>query len=79
MKEQELHVLLEVLYLKGRLDELEYKAKPNTYSLEGSRMLDQRICKYYDKLKITSELAYHLHLIERTNIKESKNKHIKDE
>ncbi|NKC01996.1 MAG: hypothetical protein GKR90_26325 [Pseudomonadales bacterium] len=79
MTEQELHVLLEVQYLKGRLDELEYKAKPNVFGLEKSRKLDQRIDKYYTKLKNTSELAYHLHLIERTNVRQSKNKHIKDE
>jgi hypothetical protein len=74
MKEKELHVLLEVQYLKGRLDELQYKAVPNTYSLEGSRILDQRVHKYYDKLKKTSELAYHLHCVERANLLESKRK-----
>tara|TARA_B100000497_G_scaffold68953_1_gene77646 strand:+ start:2284 stop:2523 length:240 start_codon:yes stop_codon:yes gene_type:complete len=79
MTEQELHVLLEVQYLKGRLDELEYKAKPNVYGLHKSRKLDQRIEKYYSKLKKTSELAYHLHLIEKANVRQSKNKHIKDE
>lgn len=51
MTEKELHVLLEVQYLKGRLDELEYKAKPNVYGLHKSRKLDQRIDKYYSKLK----------------------------
>ena len=79
MNEQELHVLLEVQYLKGRLDELEYKAAPNTYSLGGSRMLDQRISKYYDKLKNTSEIAYHLHMVERLNIREAKRKILKEE
>jgi len=74
MTEQEIHVLLEVQYLKGRLDELEYKAKPNIYSLHKSRMLDVRIDKYYNKLKNTSELAYHLHAVERSNIKQAKHK-----
>ena len=79
MTEQELHVLLEVQYLKGRLYELEYKAKPNVFGLQKSRKLDKRIDKYYNKLKNTSELAYHLHLIEKTNVRQSKNKYTKDE
>lgn len=74
MTEQELHVLLEVQYLKGRLDELEYKAKPQILNLQKSRKLDMRIDKYYKKLKNTSELAYHLHAVERANIKASKSK-----
>ena len=79
MTEQELHVLLEIQYLKGRLDELEYKALPNTLNLPKSRVLDQRISKYYNKLKNTSELAYHLHMVERSNIKETKRKILKEE
>ncbi len=78
MTEQELHQLLEVQYLKGRLDELEYRAVPNTTNLQNSRKLDQRISKYYDKLKNTSELAYHLHMVERSNIKEAKRKVLKE-
>lgn len=74
MTEQELHVLLEVQYLKGRLDELEYKAKPQILNLQKSRKLDMRIDKYYKKLKNTSELAYHLHAVERANVKASKSK-----
>ena len=79
MTEKDLHVLLEVQYLKGRLDELEYKAKPHVFGLHKSRKLDMRIDKYYNKLKNTSELAYHLHQIEKTNVRQSKSKHIKDE
>lgn len=74
MTEQELHVLLEVQYLKGRLDELEYKAKPQVLNLQRSRKLDIRIDKYYKKLKNTSELAYHLHAVERANMRASKSK-----
>ena len=48
MTEQQLHKLLEVQYLKGRLDELEYKAKPNVIDLHKSRILDPPIQKYYD-------------------------------
>jgi hypothetical protein len=72
MSEQELHVLMEVQYLKGRLDELEFKAKPHVFSLHKSRKLDVRIDKYYKKLKNTSELAYHLHMVERANVRASK-------
>lgn len=68
MTEQQLHKLLEVQYLKGRLDELEYKAKPSILDLHESRKIDSRIQKYYDKLKNISEEAYHLHLIEKANI-----------
>jgi len=72
MNEQELHVLMEVQYLKGRLDELEFKAKPHVFNLHKLRKLDQRIDKYYKKLKSTSELAYHLHIVEKTSIRASK-------
>lgn len=74
MTEEKLHKLMEVQYLKGRLDELEYKAKPNITDLHRSRKLDMRIDKYYKKLKNTSEEAYHLHLVEKSNILESKRK-----
>ena len=74
MTEQELHKLLEVQYLKGRLDELQYRAVPNTFNLQNSRKLDMRVDKYYNKLKNTSELAYHLHIVERANVVASKRK-----
>ena len=73
MTEQELHKLMEVQYLKGRLDELQ-KALPTITNLERSRKLDMRIDKYYKKLKNTSEEAYHLYLVERVNSKMSKDK-----
>ena len=58
MTEQELHKLLEIQYLKGRLDEL-HKALPTITDLERSRKLDQRLDKYYNKLKAVDEIAYH--------------------
>jgi len=73
MTEQEIHKLMEVQYLKGRLDELQ-KALPTITNLERSRKLDQRISKYYEKLRNTSEEAYHLYQVERVNIKISKDK-----
>jgi len=73
MTEQEIHKLMEVQYLKGRLDEL-HKALPTITNLERSRKIDQRIDKYYKKLKNTSEEAYHLYQVERVNSKLSKDK-----
>jgi hypothetical protein len=67
MKDSDLHILLEVQYLKGRIDELEIKALPQVLNLHKSRKLDLRIQKYHDKLKATSELAYHLFIVEKTN------------
>lgn len=73
MTEAEIHKLMEVQYLKGRLDEL-HKAFPTITNLERSRKVDGRIQKYYDKLKNTSEEAYHLYLVERVNNRISKEK-----
>ena len=80
MTEQELHKLLEIQYLKGRLDEL-HKAFPTIIDLHRSRKLDGRITKYYAKLKNTDEVAYHLYLVERYNqqmSKEKSKKHMKE-
>ena len=73
MTEQELHKLLEIQYLKGRLDEL-HKAFPTITNMDRSRKLDARIQKYYDKLKNTDEMAYHLYLVEHHNQQISKQK-----
>jgi len=73
MTEHELHKLLEIQYLKGRLDEL-HKAFPTVTNMDRSRKLDGRIQKYYDKLKSTDEVAYHLYLVERHNQQMSKKK-----
>lgn len=64
---------MEVQYLKGRLDEL-HKALPTITNLERSRKIDMRISKYYEKLRNTSEEAYHLYQVERFNSKISKDK-----
>jgi hypothetical protein len=73
MTEQELHKLLEIQYLKGRLDEL-HKAIPTITSIDRSRKLDQRLSKYYNKLKAVDEIAYHLYQVEHTNQTISKDK-----
>ena len=80
MTEQELHKLLEIQYLKGRLDEL-HKAFPTITNIDRSRKLDARIQKYYDKLKNTDEMAYHLYHVEHHNqqiSKEKSQKNMKD-
>ena len=79
MNEQELHKLLEIQYLKGRIDEL-HKAIPTITDLDRSRELDMRLDKYYKKLKGVDEIAYHLYQVERNNQRISKQKskeHIK--
>lgn len=73
MSEQELHKLLEIQYLKGRIDEL-HKSFPDVTDLHESRKLDIRIQKYYSKLEKTSEMAYHLYQVERQNQVVSKDK-----
>ena len=73
MTEQELHKLLEIQYLKGRLDEL-HKAIPTVTDLGRSRKLDARLDKYYKKLKTIDEVAYHLYQVERQNQRISKEK-----
>jgi len=75
MNEQELHKLMEIQYLKGRLDEL-HKAFSTITDLSRSRKLDQRLSKYYNKLKSVDEIAYHLYQVEHTNQQISKKKSI---
>ena len=68
-----LHKFGEIQYLKGRIDEL-HKALPTVLDLHRKRKLDTRLDKYYNKLKETDELAYHLYLVERENQLMSKQK-----
>ncbi len=73
MNEDLLHKFGEIQYLKGRIDEL-HKALPTVLDLNRKRKLDIRLSKYYNKLKATDELAYHLYLVERETQKISKEK-----
>jgi hypothetical protein len=73
MTEKELHKLLEIQYLKGRIDEL-HKAFPTITDIGRSRKIDQRLSKYYNKLKSVDEIAYHLYQVEHHNQEISKNK-----
>ena len=77
MTEHEIHKLLEIQYLKGRIDEL-HKAIPTVSNLERKRKLDVRLDKYYNKLKSTDEVAYHLFQVETANRMHSKRKGIED-
>lgn len=80
MNEEILHKFGEIQYLKGRLDEL-HKAIPTVLDLNRKRKLDMRLQKYYNKLKATDELAYHLYLVERETqmiSKEKSKKQIED-
>ena len=47
--------LLEIQYLKGRIDEL-YKGYVPNYTSTNNRIVDTRISKYENKLKETDEL-----------------------
>ena len=80
MTEQDIIKYGEIQYLKGRLDEL-HKAFPTVTSMERSRKLDQRITKYFKKLKEVDEIAYHLYEVElwtRQKSKERSKRDIKD-
>jgi hypothetical protein len=63
----------EIQYLKGRLDEL-HKALPTVTSMERSRRLDQRVEKYFNKLREVDEIAYHLYQVELLNRLRAKEK-----
>ncbi len=77
MNEELLHKFGEIQYLKGRIDEL-HKALPTVLDLNRKRKLDMRLQKYYNKLKATDELAYHLYLVERETQMMSKQKSKRD-
>lgn len=73
MTPQEIQKFGEIQYLKGRLDEL-HKALPNVTSMEKSRKLDQRVEKYFNKLREVDEVAYHLYQVELRNRLRAKEK-----
>jgi len=64
MSENEIHELMKIQYLFGRLDEL-HKRFPTITNMGHSRKIDLRIEKYYEKLKKINELAYHLYLVQK--------------
>jgi len=77
MDYKSIHKLMEIQYLKGRLDELYKGYVPNSNS-SNNRYVDSRISKYETKLKEIDEIAYHLYEVERTNVKFSKDKSKRD-
>jgi NADP-dependent 3-hydroxy acid dehydrogenase YdfG len=80
MTNEEIHKFGEIQYLKGRLDEL-HKALPTVLDLTRQRKLDQRIEKYFNKLKRVDEVAYNLYMVElrtRQRSKEKSKAEIKD-
>jgi len=73
MTNKKLNKLLEVQYLKGRLDEL-YKGYVPTSNSTNNRMVDARISKYENKLKDVDIVCYHIDMIERMNRRFAKQK-----
>lgn len=73
MTNEQLNKLMEIQYLKGRLDEL-YKGYVSGASTHDSRMVDYRISKYEKKLKELDEVAYYLYHVERLNVRIAKQK-----
>lgn len=73
MTPQEIQKFGEIQYLKGRLDEL-HKALPTVINMERSRKLDQRVEKYFNKLREVDEVAYHLYQVELRNRLRAKEK-----
>jgi len=65
--------LLEIQYLKGRLDEL-YKGYVPHLSSTSNRFVDSRISKYEEKLKNTDEISFHLYQVENENRRYAKSK-----
>ena len=77
MTEKDIQKYGEIQYLKGRIDELQ-KAYPTVLDLNRKRKLDTRIDKYYNKLRVLDEVAYHLYIVEMENRKYSKEKSKKE-
>lgn len=73
MDYKEIHKLMEIQYLTGRLDELYKGYVPNHTSTKG-RTIDSRISKYEDKLIKLDPIAFHLYKVQHTNIKLAKRK-----
>jgi len=73
MDYKDIHKLMEIQYLTGRLDELYKGYVPNHTSTDG-RTVDSRISKYEDKLKNLDPIAFHLYKVQHSNVKLAKRK-----
>jgi tRNA U34 5-methylaminomethyl-2-thiouridine-forming methyltransferase MnmC len=73
MEYSEIHKLMEIQYLTGRLDEL-YKGYVPNYNQTNNRIVDTRISKYEDKLKNLDPVAFHLYKVQHKNVTMAKRK-----
>lgn len=73
MTDKEIKKLMEIQYLKGRLDEL-YKGYVPHLTSTSNRIVDSRISKYENKLKETDEIAFKLYMVEMENRVHAKRK-----
>tara|TARA_R110002072_G_scaffold253113_2_gene411953 strand:- start:1840 stop:2220 length:381 start_codon:yes stop_codon:yes gene_type:complete len=73
MDYKEIHKLMEIQYLTGRLDEL-YKGYVPGYNETNNRIVDTRISKYEDKLMNLDPIAFHLYKVQHKNITIAKKK-----
>lgn len=73
MDYKEIHKLMEIQYLTGRLDEL-YKGYVPNYNSTDNRIMDNRISKYEDKLMNLDPIAFHLYKVQHKNITMAKKK-----
>ena len=73
MDYKEIHTLMEIQYLTGRLDEL-YKGYVPTYTSTDMRIQDTRISKYENKLMNLDPVAFHLYKVQHKNVTMAKKK-----
>ena len=73
MDYKEIHKLMEIQYLTGRLDELYKGYVPNHTSTAG-RIVDTRVSKYEDKLFNLDPIAFHLYKVQHKNVTMAKKK-----
>jgi len=73
MDYKEIHKLMEIQYLTGRLDELYKGYVPNHTSTKG-RTVDSRISKYETKLMNLDPIAFHLYKVQHANVTMAKKK-----
>jgi len=73
MDYKEIHKLMEIQYLTGRLDEL-YKGYVPTYTSTNMRIQDTRISKYENKLMNLDPVAFHLYKVQHKNVTMAKKK-----
>ena len=73
MDYKEIHKLMEIQYLTGRLDEL-YKGFVPSYTSTNMRIQDTRISKYETKLMNLDPVAFHLYKVQHKNVTMAKKK-----